>query len=69
MEKYWRGSWPVKCDICKVELANRVHFIDGRTKTGSWGLLCTACHKMHGVGLGTGRGQKYDSKTLKKVEG
>jgi hypothetical protein len=69
MTKKWLGSWPTKCDICKVNLANEPKFIDGRTQEGPWALMCLLCYRLHGVGLGTGKGQKYDSKTLEKVEG
>ena len=68
-EKKWMGTWPAKCDLCNDQLAEEEEFIDGRTKEGPWALMCTMCHIIHGVGLGTGRGQKYDSKTLIKLEG
>jgi len=68
--KRWMGTWPANCDICGNSLTSpNLYFIDGRTKDGPWALMCTQCHYMHGVGLGTGRGQKYDSKTLIKLEG
>lgn len=76
MEKKWRGTWPAECDICmyfndgvKTDLRNVPYFVDGATRQGPWALMCPECHAMHGVGLGTGRGQKYDSKTLVKLEG
>jgi hypothetical protein len=68
-EKKWFGSWPAECDLCGVDLEACTSFIDGRTKQGPWGLMCPVCHKHQGVGLGTGKGQKYDSKTLVKLEG
>jgi hypothetical protein len=43
--------------LCKVKLADT--FIDGKTSYGPWGNLCPACHARHGVGLGTGKGQRY----------
>ena len=66
-EKKWRGSPPVSCDLCGS--AFKGEFIDGKTRMGPWGLLCVPCHIRNGVGLGTGRGQKYDLVSLKKVAG
>lgn len=31
---------------------------DAKTKYGPWGYLCVNCFVDHGVGLGTGRGQR-----------
>jgi len=31
---------------------------DGRTRLGPWAYLCASCYKKHGVGTGTGRGQR-----------
>lgn len=45
------------CDICGEE----AHY-DARTKSGMWGNLCEKCFKKHGIGLGTGKGQKLISK-------
>jgi hypothetical protein len=46
------------CDICKASIAD-TPFIDGKTRSGPWALMCAACFEKHGVGLGTGRGQFY----------
>lgn len=32
--------------------------VDGRTSTGQWANMCGRCHDAHGVGLGTGKGQR-----------
>jgi hypothetical protein len=71
MTKKWLGSWPANCDLCGVPLNTETitFFVDGRTDTSHWALMCPYCHRLHGDGIGTGRGQKYDSKTLEKVEG
>ena len=53
----WMGSNPEKCDICSCKIED--DFIDGRTKYGPWANMCPACHCKDGVGLGTGKGQKY----------
>lgn len=54
-KKVWMGS--TKCDICGEEISKTL--IDGRTTLGHWAVMCPKCHKIHGVGLGTGKGQKY----------
>lgn len=54
---FWRGSPPVHCDVCSLPLTDT--FVDGKTIFGPWGKLCLNCHGNVGVGLGTGKGQKY----------
>ena len=34
-------------------------FIDGKTKMGPWALMTPRSHRERGIGLGTGRGQRY----------
>jgi hypothetical protein len=63
----WISQPPTLCDICHERLA--IVFIDGRTVMGPWGIMCTRCHTDIGVGLGTGKGQKYSLSTLDKLEG
>jgi len=46
------------CDICGD--INLKVMIDGATKSGRWGCMCTVCHSNIGTGLGIGRGQKYE---------
>jgi len=41
------------CDICGKEAK-----YDAKTKAGPWGYLCEGCFKVHGVGLGLGKGQR-----------
>jgi hypothetical protein len=52
------------CDICAQMLKRNTDkldiIIDGRTKTGHWAWMCTECHALLGVGLGTGKGQKFE---------
>lgn len=62
--KQWLGVVPKVCDLCHRTLGTV--FVDGKTKSGPWGIMCPSCHKYHGYGLGVGKGQKY-RKT--KVEG
>jgi len=72
-QKKWYGTWPYDCDLCDGDLTKEEFFIDGRISRGThgarWGLMCPRCHIGAGVGLGTGRGQKYCTKTLNKLEG
>lgn len=65
--KQWNGSRPTVCEICKYELVG--NFIDGATSRGPWAKMCPHCHYEQGIGLGTGRGQRYDLQTLRKLEG
>ncbi len=65
--KKWMGSVPTNCDKCSQPLSQQ--FIDGATQMGQWGILCAACHHRCGCGLGLGRGQRYDLKTLEKIDG
>lgn len=69
---HWLSPAPVSCDLCSTPLtltAGHTHFVDGKTRFGPWAAMCVNCHAANGVGLGTGRGQKYSLKTLEKVEG
>ena len=63
MKAKWYGMTPKKCDICGAKL--KKVFIDGRTKMGAWANMCEQCHKEQGVGLGIGKGQKYELKVIK----
>lgn len=59
-----------KCDICSSPIKGDVaFFVDGKTNIGPWALMCPACFKKHGVGIGYGVGQKYDGKTAVLLEG
>jgi hypothetical protein len=42
------------CDVCNTVPAA----YDAKTAGGPWGYLCEGCFARHGVGLGTGRGQR-----------
>ena len=48
---------PKQCDLCNKQIQNE--FVDGKTQMGPWANMCQPCHTKYGVGLGTGRGQKY----------
>ncbi len=55
------------CDICKKPMGE--NFVDGNTIYGDWALMCRKCHTKYGLGLGTGRGQKYSTSTRELIEG
>lgn len=62
---YFREEYT--CDICGALLATVR--IDGRTRFGPWADMCVGCHARVGVGLGTGKGQKFDVETGEKLAG
>lgn len=66
-KKRWYGPAPKQCDICHVPLTQT--FVDGRTQFGPWAIMCAGCHRDQAIGLGVGRGQRYDLKTLEKIDG
>lgn len=67
--KHWMGE-PGRCDFCKVDLTTQKAFFDGKTTYGPWAMMCIACFRKYGVGIGTGVGQKYDGKPpYNKLEG
>lgn len=47
------------CDLCKAfrEPLTPAHY-DAKTTQGFWAYMCTPHFQSHGVGLGTGRGQR-----------
>lgn len=73
----WMSSAPTHCEVCKRPL--REYFVDGATLVGTWAIMCyakdkgegrnTDCYHRVGVGLGAGRGQRYDLQTLDLLEG
>lgn len=67
--KEWKGPAPSYCDVCCKPIDKT--FIDGKTVHGPWANMCSECHSHIGVGLGTGKGQKYERDGIKwvKVEG
>jgi hypothetical protein len=70
---FWQGAAD-KCEFCEKPIAQEVgtKIVDGRTRDGPWALMDMACHKLHGVGTGTGHGQVYQRQTdgrWLKIEG
>jgi hypothetical protein len=49
---------PVECDFCKSAGKEVEATYDGKTVHGPWAYMCDLHFGQHGIGLGTGRGQK-----------
>lgn len=62
---------PDHCDFCNTVINDE--FVDGKSAGGPWACMCINCHSLFGIGLGTGKGQKYHkhnaSDNFVKVEG
>lgn len=43
-----------RCNFCDKE----AHY-DGKTKMGPWAYMCGKHFEFHGIGLGTGKGQRF----------
>ena len=52
-----------KCDFCDSQAA-----YDGKTKMGPWANMCEAHFKVHGIGVGLGRGQRLILNQKQKVQ-
>ena len=46
------------CTLCKRPAGKTMY--DGKTKMGPWAYMCITCYTKYGVGLGLGKGQKYE---------
>lgn len=70
MKQKWSSSC-TECDICQKSLSpdSVDYFVDGRTLTGKWALMCPSCTESMGVVIGYGSGQKYDSRTKELIAG
>ena len=69
MKRKWMGKKPVTCEICGHRFDDQDrYFFDFAMRQGKWALGCEPCFKKHGVGLGSGSGQKYSIRTMDKVE-
>jgi hypothetical protein len=67
MNHKWLSELPKNCEVCNKPFGK--HFIDGKHSSGPWALMCEKCHKIHGAGLGIGKGQRYVTETREGVEG
>lgn len=49
-----------ECDIHKYVLGTPgvPAAFDGKTRQGPWANMCPGCFPVHGIGLGTGKGQR-----------
>lgn len=62
---YYMSPAPMTCDLLGTipglhdDIGKHGEFVDGRTQMGPWANMCMTCHRRHGVGLGTGKGQRY----------
>lgn len=56
---YYISPAPATCDLNATHKITDT-FVDGRTSMGSWADMCPNCHRQYGVGVGIGRGQKYE---------
>ena len=67
--KKWVGSVGY-CNLCHNPIVEC--FVDGTVRNGGWATMCVECHAEYGLGLGMGRGQKYQKQedgSWLKVEG
>ena len=51
----WCGE--TVCNICGKRIEDTLY--DAKTFRGVWATMCQDCFNHYGVGLGSGRGQKY----------
>ena len=66
----WEGQTK-KCEVCEGNLhpyQNKHWYVDGRTTMGPWALMCVSCFEKYGVGLGLGKGQKYNADTNEEIK-
>lgn len=69
VQKYWSGT-PGSLDDFGRPIDNV--FIDGKTQMGPWATMAPDSYSLLGVGLGLGRGQRYEKQAdgrWRKVEG
>ena len=67
-EVIWSG--PTTCDFDGMKVGDRLvanwdhdcstTIIDGSARFASWSVMCPKCHAKFGIGLGVGKGQKYE---------
>ena len=75
--KKWLGSPIENCEACGGKVGEvfydaytiRPFILDYLHPATRWAILCHGCFQELNGKLGTGRGQKYDTKTLEKLEG
>jgi hypothetical protein len=55
---YAARAVPADCDLCQRPIGQ--NYIDGMVKEGGWATMCLGCHRVHGFGLGAGRGRHFE---------
>jgi hypothetical protein len=69
-KRYWMGDNINQKDDFGRPITDE--FIDGKTRLGPWAIMSPTTHRIQGMGLGMGRGQRYrkqeDGRWI-KVEG
>ena len=68
-DKYWMGSIN---DVDDFGKPIKDEFVDGKTTMGPWGIMSPESFRIHGVGVGQGKGQKYKKQPdgkWKKIQG
>lgn len=63
----WAGTPPKRCQMCLSPITT--NFVDGKTVQGAWVIMCVKCHRVYGVGLGTGKGQLYRRDRCRNIRG
>lgn len=64
MNEIERPHDDIICEMCNesgfspTKYSKRAQY-DAKTKLGVWAYMCENCFKIHGVGLGLGKGQKF----------
>jgi hypothetical protein len=66
-KKKWMGTIYTNCQLCSCKLGKV--FYDACVSGTAWAVICHSCFTSHRCRLGTGAGQKYDTKTLEKLAG
>lgn len=62
----WYGE--TTCNFCKREITEG-QLYDANTVFGCWAVMCHNCYIKYGIGVGTGKGQRYEyNKTTKEFE-
>lgn len=80
--EYYTGEPPKQCELCKAAITTV--FIDGQVRAMCyspvntryvqrfvWSHVCVECHARTGIGLGSGKGTRYEKtgKNFVKVGG
>ncbi len=64
----WTSPRPTNCQACGGTLG-KIFFDAFNSQARQWMIHCFSCFRSYKCRLGTGCGQKYDTKTLEKLGG